>query len=61
MKDPLKDEYLLPDIISSTVSSGKTELRCEMLMRNGLALLHGRFACSDGFDLNDDPEPRISR
>jgi len=28
MKDPLKEEYLLPDIISSTVSSGKTELRC---------------------------------
>lgn len=28
MKDPLKDEYLLPDIISSTVSSRKAELRC---------------------------------
>ena len=28
MQDPLKDEYLLPDIISSTVSSGKAELRC---------------------------------
>lgn len=28
MRDPLKDEYLLPDIISSTVVSGKAELRC---------------------------------
>ena len=28
MKDPMKDEYLLPDIISETVSDGKAVLRC---------------------------------
>lgn len=28
MKDPAKDEYLLPDIISGTVADGKASLRC---------------------------------
>ena len=28
LKDPMKDEYLLPDIISNHVSSGKADLRC---------------------------------
>ncbi len=28
LKDPMKDEYLLPDIISGTVASGRAVLRC---------------------------------